>query len=81
MSLHIIPDGRGGSCFLTMANVYEYRGFIFENHSYLGPSLCRKNGELSSRVTGPKSRFWPVYDEWLKLSNTQKEKTRWSPHS
>jgi hypothetical protein len=73
MSLHILPGGG----FLTCADIYEYRGFIFENHSYLGPSLCKKDGELSKRVCGSKSRFWPVYEEWICLSKAQKEKTRW----
>lgn len=79
MSLHIIPSAHG-NCFVTMADLYQYRGFLFEFHPYLGPSLCRKNGELSSRVLGPKSRFWPAFEEWNRLSKTEKEKTRWSQH-
>ena len=75
MSLHILPGGG----FLTLADVYEYGGFIFEFHSYLGPSLCRKNGELSTRVLGPKSRFWPAFEKWQRLSEKQKKKTRWNP--
>lgn len=73
MSLHILPCGG----FLTCADVYQYGEFIFEFHPYLGPSLCRKNGELSNRVLGPKSRFWVAFEEWQKLSEDEREKTRW----
>lgn len=78
MSLQIIPTPHGNA-FITYADIYEYRGFIFEFHSYLGPSLCRKDGELSTRVLGPKSRFWPAFEEWQKLGKQAKEKTRWNP--
>ena len=81
MSLHITPDGRGGSCFLTCADIYRYGEFIFEFHPYLGPTLCRKDGEPSNRTLGPKSRFWPAFDEWSRLSDAEKEVTRWSPPS
>lgn len=78
MSLHVIPDGRGGSCFVTMADIYEYRGLVFEFHSYCGPHPLRKDGELTKRFPGPKSRFWPVFEDWMKLSKAEKQKTRWS---
>ena len=62
---------------ITCANVYEYKGYIFEWHHYLGPTICRKDGEISKRQPGEHSRFWKVLAEWQKLSKARQEKTRY----
>ena len=72
MSAYVIGGG-----LVTCADVYEYGGFIFEFHPYLGPSLCRKNGELCKRYPARSSRFWPVLERWQELTAKQRSATRW----
>jgi hypothetical protein len=58
---------------LTLPNVYEYGGFIFEYHAYLGPTKLKKNLEFAQRQG---IKFFNSVGEWEKLSKKEKEKTR-----
>ena len=58
---------------LTLANIYEYGGFTFEYHAYLGPTKLKKDLEPAKREG---RKFFKVITEWDKLSKKQKEKTR-----
>ncbi len=58
---------------LTYSHAYQYMGFRFEVHRYLGPSKLNKDGEPSV-ATGRK--FWAAWDAWNKLTDEEKAKTR-----
>jgi hypothetical protein len=65
------PDGtRYG--IMTIANVYQYKGFIFESHPYLGPVKLKKDYDPASRMG---RKFFKVYDEWNHLTPEQKLET------
>lgn len=66
-----------GNAIVCLVDAFEYEGFLFEVHSYLGPSLLkRKDHNPWDRTIGPKNKFWPVFEKWNGLSNEEKEKTR-----
>jgi hypothetical protein len=44
--------------------VYEYKGILFEFHSWIGPWPLRKDLH-PKKYAGPK--FWDVWDEFSKL--------------
>lgn len=50
--------------------------WTFEYHDYFGPSVLRKDGEISARQPGPRSDFWKAFDRWFK----RREKQRTMPH-
>lgn len=59
-----------------LAPSYRYYGFTFVCHGSLGPALCRHRGASRTRTPpGPRSKFWPVFQRWEKLSEAQKRKT------
>jgi len=58
-----------------MGDTYNFEGLIFEWHPYLGPFLCKKNGESSARRFTSKDQ--KIIERWLKLTKKQKEKTRY----
>ena len=60
---------RMGGAILCVADVYEYKGFIFEWHDYLGPSPLRKDGEPMVRV--PES-FWVAMTEFSALPDKER---------
>jgi hypothetical protein len=65
----------GGHGIITLANIYQYKGFTFEFHSYLGPvKLKKKDWEPTKSMGGRK--FFKVTTEWDQLSKKEKEKTR-----
>jgi hypothetical protein len=45
----------------------------FEWHDYLGPVLCKKNGDTSKRNLGRKT--CKILEAWLRLTPTKKKRT------
>jgi hypothetical protein len=73
MGTVIIRDEKGAVvAMMTYATVYEYKGFFFEVHRYMGPCKLKKNGDPAERQG---RRFWKVWEEWDRLSAEEKEKT------
>ena len=58
---------------MTLANIYQYKGFLFEFHSYLGPVKVKKNFDPASAMG---RKFWKMYSEWDKLTPEEKLKTQ-----
>ena len=58
---------------MTLANIYQYKGFLFEFHTLFGPVKLKKNWD-SAAAMGRK--FFKVYSEWDKLSAEEKRKTQ-----
>lgn len=56
------------------ADIYRYKGVTFEWHRYLGPMLCRKDGEPSKRNVGRKTG--QIIGEWQKLPKSKRERCR-----
>ena len=76
MSCHKFKCGEGYGV-VTLANIYRFKGYTFEFHNYLSPVLCRKDMEPHKvQPVSPKHKFWPVLEEWQKLTKKQKEETR-----
>ena len=74
MGTHFDRDRNGKVIsIVTVANGYQYKGFLFEFHSYLGPIKMRKDGEPAKRQG---KKFFEVIAEWEKLSRKEKEATR-----
>lgn len=66
-----------GNCtgIITLADIFQYKNFTFEWHSFCGPARVRKKDlELCKNPYGRK--FLTVAMEWNKLSEEEKEKTR-----
>ena len=51
--------------------VYSYKGFVFEDHRYLGPIRLKKNGEPSKQQG---KTFYDMYAEFAKLTDEEKRK-------
>ena len=58
---------------MTVANVYEYRGFTFEFHSLFGPVKVNKDFNPSACMG---RKFYKVYSEWDKLTKDEKAATQ-----
>lgn len=58
---------------ICLPNVYSYRGYIFENHSWCGPIRLRRDWETST-ILG--EMFLTVFEEWQKLSDSEKKATQ-----
>lgn len=73
---HIAVTDRKGKveCIFSIPDIYHYKGFYFEYHSYLGPTRLKKNGEIAARQG---LRFYKVVDEWSELNKEEREATRW----
>ena len=70
---HLIDaDGRRYG-IMTLANIYQYKGFLFEFHTLLGPVKLKKNWD-SAAAMGRK--FWKAYSEWDKLTAEEKRETQ-----
>ena len=67
------PDGKVNG-IITLADIYEYEGFVFEFHRYCGPCKLRKSDWEPAAKTGRK--FYATLDRWLALTDEQKEETR-----
>ena len=55
-------------CFCCGPKIYQYGGWTFEVHSYLGPWPLKKDGEPRERVGRV---FWAIYDKFSKLDNKE----------
>jgi hypothetical protein len=74
MSDHFLTDEKGRChTVITMANIYEYKGFVFEFHSFCGPCKLKKDWEPAARQG---MKFFRVIDEWVKLSDAEKRATQ-----
>ena len=74
MSLHVSKDKDGKViAVITFRDFYQYKGFTFEYHPYLGPHKLNKNLESSKREG---KRFFDVFSEWDALSKDEKEQTK-----
>lgn len=75
MSCHHFQSKSGKiSGMLCLANIYEYQGFVFEYHSYLGPCQLRKKDlEPAGRVS---KDFWDMILDFEKLTQEQREEYR-----
>lgn len=76
MSDHFFTDHTGRvTTVITMANIYTYKGFIFEFHCFCGPMKLKKDW-TEAKLSGAK--FYKVIDEWRKLTKEEQEATRLS---
>ena len=74
MSDHFLTDEHGRChTVITVANIYEYKGFVFEFHRFCGPCKLKKDWEPAARQG---RKFWKVIDEWIKLSDEEKAATQ-----
>jgi hypothetical protein len=74
MATHTIRDDQGRiTTILTMADIYEYKGFTFEMDHYGLPCKLKKNGEPAAAMG---RKFWKVWCEWDKLSKEEKAATQ-----
>lgn len=67
MATHIIGD----NAFLTCANIYKYKGFLFEFHPYCGPHQVTKTYELRKRIS---KGFYEAVEEWMNLPEVEQVK-------
>lgn len=67
------PDGKVNG-IITLADIYEYGGFVFEFHKYCGPCKLRKSDWEPAARQGLK--FWRTIDRWIELPDEEKEETR-----
>jgi hypothetical protein len=58
---------------MTFANIYQFKGFTFEAHPYLGPQRLKKNFDPASAMG---RKFWRMYAEWDKLTKKEKLETQ-----
>lgn len=74
MGTHAIRDEKGRvTTILTLADVFQYKGFTFEVHRYCGPWKLRKDGEPAAAMG---RRFWKAWSEWDKLTKEEKAATQ-----
>lgn len=57
---------------LTVASIYQYKGFTFEFSNFLGPLKLNKDLMPSARMG---RKFFKVFDEWNKLTKEEKAET------
>ena len=58
---------------MTLANIYQYKGFLFEFHTLFGPVKVNKDFNPSVCMG---RKFFKVYSEWDKLTAEEKRKTQ-----
>lgn len=74
MGTHYTTNAEGKiDGIMTLANIYQFKGFIFEFHSYLGPQKLKKNWDVASAMG---RKFWRMYAEWDKLTKEEKLETQ-----
>ena len=74
MGTHAIRDEKGRvTTILTMADIYEYQGVIFEVHRYCGPCKLKKDWEPAARMG---RKFWAVWKAWDALTPEEKRATQ-----
>lgn len=67
----INPDGtRYG--IMTVANIYQFKGFLFEFHSRFGPVKVKKDFDPALAMG---RKFWKAFAEWDKLTKEEKKET------
>jgi len=77
MATHFIFDKLTGepptqlTGILTCANIYKYKGFLFEFHPYCGPNEVTKTYELRKRIS---KGFYEAAEEWMNLPEVEQEK-------
>jgi len=78
MSCHHLKNEKGEIVgIMCMVDIYKFKGYTFENHSYFGPMLVyAKNFEPRDRQPGERSKFWGVFEKFQKLSTEEKERYR-----
>lgn len=59
--------------FICGPSVYQYEGWVFEMHSYIGPHPLTKQGSPYRRVP---MKFYNMYERWDTLTEEEKENTR-----
>ncbi len=59
--------------FICSTPVYEYKGWLFEGHDYLGAWPLTKDGEPRKRAGDV---FWNVFYAWDSLPKDEREKYR-----
>ena len=74
MGTHYTTNAEGKiDGIMTIPNIYQYKGFIFEFHSYLGPVKVKKNFDPASAMG---RKFWKAFAEWDKLTKEEKTATQ-----
>ena len=74
MGTHYTTNAEGKiDGIMTLANIYQYKGFLFEFHSYLGPQKLKKNWDFASAMG---RKFWKAFAEWNQLTPEEKLKTQ-----
>ena len=74
MGTHYTTNAEGKiDGIMTLANIYQFKGFIFEFHSYLGPQKLKKNWDVASAMG---RKFWKAFAEWDKLTKEEKLETQ-----
>jgi len=74
MATHAIRDDQERiTTILTMADIYEYKGFTFEVHRYCGPCKLKKDWEPAGAMG---RHFWKVWSDWDKLTKEEKAATQ-----
>ena len=72
MSCHSFEIDNGNiKGHLCLANIFKYKGFIFEYHPYGGYWPCHKDDWSIPRKNFPKG-FWEMVDEFDKLTDEEK---------
>ena len=74
MGTHYLTNAEGKiDGIMTLANIYQFKGFLFEFHSYLGPQKLKKNWDVASAMG---RKFWKAFAEWDKLTKEEKLETQ-----
>jgi hypothetical protein len=74
MGTHYLTNAEGKiDGIMTVPNIYQYKGFLFEFHSYLGPVKLKKDHDPASRMG---RKFFKAFAEWDKLTPEEKSKTQ-----
>jgi len=71
-----MPCERIGNAVICYNNIYQYKGFVFEHHDYLGPVYLKKDLTPSQRTP---VLFWDAYAEFYEMSDEEKEKHLFDP--
>lgn len=70
MGSHIFGNERA-RCRVTVADIYEYKGYLLELHPGSGPLPLKKDMSVSKRV--PKG-FWDAVTEFCNLPKEEQKK-------
>jgi len=74
MSCHSFRTADGTvTGIICLGNIFNYKGFLFEDHHYCGPVPLRKDGEMSRRI---RKGFYDAYYEFKQLNKTDQETFR-----